>query len=129
MLGRVVDASVVAAWCFREPRSAEALRLLRDADLYAPRLLAYELASIARRKIEAYPGNTQALNEALTAALMLPIRWSDVDHMAALHMALDADLTTYDASYLWLARALSMPLVTFDRRLAEAARAYSLSAW
>ena len=129
MPGRVVDASVVAAWCFREPRAAEALRLLRDADLYAPGLLAYELASIARRKIAAYPENAQALNEALTAALMLPIRWSDVDHSAALGLALAADLTTYDASYLWLAQALSMPLVTFDRRLAEAARGYSLSAW
>ena len=128
MAARVVDASVVAAWCFREPGAAEALRLLRDVDLYAPRLLAYELASIARRKIEAYPGNAQALTEALAAALMLPIRWSDVDHVAALHLALDADLTTYDASYLWLARALSIPLVTFDRRLAEAARGYLRSA-
>ncbi len=129
MAGRVVDASVVAAWCFREPRAAEALRLLRDVDLYAPRLLAYELASIARRKVAAYPRDAQALTEALTAALMLPIRWSDVDHSAALGLALDADLTTYDASYLWLARALSIPLVTFDRRLAEAAGGYLRSAW
>lgn len=124
MAGRVVDASVVAAWCFREPRAAEALRLLRGVDLYAPGLLAYELASIARRKVTAYPENAQALSEALAAALMLPIRWSEVDHPAALDLALAADLTTYDASYLWLARALSIPLVTFDRRLAEAARGY-----
>ena len=119
---------MVAAWCFREPRSSEALRLLRDTDLYAPRLLAYELASIARRKVAAYPGNTQALTEALTAALMLPIHWSDIDHVAALHLALDANLTTYDASYLCLAQALSIPLVTFDRQLVQAARKYSLSA-
>ena len=128
MPARVVDASVVAAWCFREPRSSEALRLLREADLYAPRLLAYELASIARRKVAAYPRSTQVLNEALTAALMLPIHWSDVDHVAALHMALDANLTTYDASYLYLAQALSIPLVTFDRQLAQAARRYLQSA-
>ena len=51
-----------------------------------------------------------------------------MDHSAALGLALAADLTTYDASYLWLAQALSMPLVTFDRRLAEAARGYSGSA-
>ena len=128
MPARVIDASVVAAWCFREPRSSEAFRLLRDTDLYAPGLLAYELASIARRKVAAYPRNTQALNEALAAALILPIHWSDVDHMAALRLALDANLTTYDASYLWLAHALSIPLVTFDRRLVEAARRYSRSA-
>ena len=59
---------------------------------------------------------------------MLPIRWRDVDHASALRMALDADLTTYDASYLYLAQALSIPLVTFDRRLAQAARGYLRSA-
>ncbi len=122
MPGRVVDASVVAAWCFREPRSSEALRLLQGADLYAPLLLAYELASIARRKAVAYPGRSEVLSEALTAALMLPIHWRNVDHLAALRLASDAGITTYDASYLYLAGALSIPLVTFDQQLLQATR-------
>ena len=122
MPARVVDASVVAAWCFREPRSSEALRLPQGADLYAPLLLAYELASIAKRKAVAYPGSSEVLSEALTAALMLPIHWRNVDHLAALRLALDAGITTYDASYLYLARALSIPLVAFDRQLLQATR-------
>ena len=124
MPARVVDASVVAAWCFREPRSSEALRLLQGADLYAPLLLAYELASIARRKAVAYPGSSEVLSEALTTALTLPIHWRNVDHLAALRLALDASITTYDASYLYLAQALSIPLVTFDRQLLQATREY-----
>ena len=44
MAARVVDASVLAAKVFGEPRADEADALLQGADLYAPELLAYELA-------------------------------------------------------------------------------------
>ena len=120
MPDRVVDASVVAAWCFRESRAPEALGLLQDSELYAPLLLAYELASIARRKAAAYPERLDVLSEALATALALPIHWSNVDHTAVLRLALDANLTTYDASYLYLARALGVPLATFDQQLLRA---------
>jgi predicted nucleic acid-binding protein len=120
MPAKVVDASVVAAWCYGEPRASYALGLLQDSDLYAPLLLAYELASIARRKATAYPERTEAFSEALATALALPIHWSDVDHLAVVSLALEADLTTYDASYLYLARALGVPLATFDQQLLRA---------
>jgi predicted nucleic acid-binding protein len=120
MPARVVDASVVAAWCFREPRAAYALGLLQGSDLYAPPLLAYELASVARRKVAAYPEEIDALSEALATALALPIHWSDVDQIAVLRLALAAGLTTYDASYFYLARALGVPLATFDQQLLRA---------
>jgi predicted nucleic acid-binding protein len=121
MPARVVDASVLAAWCFRETRAAEALALLQDSDLFAPVLLAYELASIARRKATAYPQRLDVLSDALQTALALPIHWSDVDHSAVFRLAVNTNLTSYDASYLYLARLLGVPLVTFDQRLARAA--------
>ena len=124
MPSRVVDGSVIASWCFREARSSEAMRLLQDVDLYAPVILAYELASIARKKAVAYPGNAAALYVGLSEALTLPIHWSDVDHLAVLRLALDTGLTTYDASYLYLSHFMAVPLVTFDRQLWRAAREY-----
>ena len=120
MPAKVIDASVVAAWCFREPRAAEALALLRGFDLYAPLLLAYELTSIARRKTENQPDRTDLFGEALQTALGLPIRWSDVDHLAVLRLALDKSISTYDACYLHVARTLNVPLSTFDQKLARA---------
>jgi hypothetical protein len=41
---------------------------------------------------------------------------------AALELAKRYGLTPYDATYLWLAERLEVPLVTFDARLGEAAR-------
>ncbi|MBI2266744.1 MAG: type II toxin-antitoxin system VapC family toxin [Armatimonadetes bacterium] len=119
MPAKVIDASVVAAWCFREPRASEAMEILRDSDLHAPLLLAYELTSIARRKTIAYPEKTSVLEDALQMAFAIPIHWSEIDHVAVLRLALLADLTTYDACYLHLARKLGMPLATFDQELAR----------
>ncbi|MBV9740236.1 MAG: type II toxin-antitoxin system VapC family toxin [Hyphomicrobiales bacterium] len=43
-----------------------------------------------------------------------------VDLTATLDLAESAGLTAYDASYLWLARALGAELVTLDRKLTAA---------
>jgi predicted nucleic acid-binding protein len=122
MPAKVVDASIIAAWCFREPRAESAMRILRDSELYAPLLLAYELTSIARSKAIAYPEKADVLEEALQMAFAIPIYWSEVDHLAVLHLALDTNLTTYDACYLYLARKLGIPLATFDQKLARVTR-------
>jgi predicted nucleic acid-binding protein len=41
-------------------------------------------------------------------------------------LAEQVNLTAYDAAYLWLGRFLSAPIVTLDRRLAEAAHSLGL---
>jgi predicted nucleic acid-binding protein len=40
-----------------------------------------------------------------------------VDHLEIIDLAAQARLTTYDASYLWLARKTGGELVTLDKRL------------
>ena len=55
MAAKVVDASVLGALLFGEPRAEEAFSLLKGCDLYAPPLLAYELTSIARKKALKHP--------------------------------------------------------------------------
>ncbi len=47
----------------------------------------------------------------------------DVEHGQVVQLAKDAGLSTYDASYLWLASQLNARLVTLDSELLEAARA------
>lgn len=120
MPDRVVDASVVAAFAFQEPRAEEARALLSDSAIFAPTLLAYELASIARTKIARYPEQRDAILDALDIALSLGIHWVDVAHQPVVRLALETGLSTYDSSYLRVARMLEIPLVTFDERLRRA---------
>lgn len=120
MPAKVVDASVLGALLFGEPRAEEAFSLLQGAELYAPTLLFYELTSIARKKVLRYPRQRERLIEALRLGLALDIQQVEVDHEAALQIALETGLTTYDATYLSLARSLRVPLATFDERLQRA---------
>ena len=121
MPAKVVDASVLGALVFQEPRAEEADAHLQGAELYAPTLLAYELTHIAQKKTRAYPALRGAFQEALESALSLDIQWLDVVHGSVLQLAQQKDITTYDASYLYLARTLGAPLVTFDVQLQAAA--------
>ena len=121
MPDKVVDASILGAIIFEEPRADEASALVEGFDLQAPTLVAYELLHIAQKKCLRYPIQREAFQEALIAALAMAIRWHEVDYIAVLDLALETGLSTYDASYLYLARALGAPLATFDHRLAQAA--------
>ena len=117
MPAKVADASLLGAVVFDEPRATEARSMLAGADLYEPALLAYELASIARKKIGTSPDQKEALLQALEESLNMEINWVEIHHPAVVELALETGLTTYDASYLYLAKNLGLSLVTFDRQL------------
>ena len=120
MPAKVVDTSVLAALVFGEEQAGEALGLIEGFDLYAPILLSYELTSVARKKSFQYPAQREAIAIALELGLAMNVIWVDVDQPDVLDAALSRGLTTYDATYLNLARSMAVPLVTFDKRLAAA---------
>jgi predicted nucleic acid-binding protein len=115
--GRVVDASVLAALAFGEPRSAEAQKLLTGSRLYAPSLLAYELTQVAVKKIANHAAKRGPILEALSTALSLDVQLVDVDFAAVAELAMATGLTAYDACYLYVSRMLHIPLATFDETL------------
>ena len=117
----VVDASALGALVFGEPQAEEMSRVLTDATLVAPALLWFEMAAIAIKKIRTHKQLTAQIQTALNLALQLPIIVRDVDYGETVNLALASDLTTYDASYLWLAGHLDAELVTLDAKLRKAA--------
>ena len=126
MPGKVADASLLGAVAFGEPEAADAAALIGNAELYEPTMLGYELASIARRKILSYPGQRDGLLLGLHAILSLDMHWLEPEHGQVIELALECGLSTYDASYLYLARTLALPLATYDRRMQVAAEALGL---
>jgi predicted nucleic acid-binding protein len=118
---KVVDASALGAALYMEPAADLIGSELRGATLVAPHLLGYELASICQKKIRAAPDRREAILAQFGAWTRIEIELLDVDYAELVQLAERSGLTTYDASYLWLARRLGAELVTLDRRLARAA--------
>jgi predicted nucleic acid-binding protein len=122
MPDRVVDASVIAAMVFEEPRADEAEDLLRDATLFAPEILPYELASVALKKTKVEPSRRLEIAMRLRQALATQVELVPMAPLELLTLAVETNLTIYDAAYLHAARWLGCPLVTFDKKLARHAR-------
>jgi predicted nucleic acid-binding protein len=116
----VVECSVVAAVLFDEPNRDAAARALTGKDLFAPELLADELVSVAVKKSRHGPGSL--VQQALVEFAQLELTRCRCDLHAQWRLALEYNLSAYDAAYLWLAAELGAPLATFDERLGGAAR-------
>jgi predicted nucleic acid-binding protein len=114
----VVDASAIGALIFGESKAEQVADTLRDARLVAPALLWFELASVCLKKISAHPEKEKELLAVFKLLSRLAITRVEVDHYATVGMAREMGLTTYDASYLWMARELKGKLITLDERLA-----------
>ena len=117
---RVVDASALGALVFGEPAAETVSKQLSKSALVAPQLLWFELAGIAFKKAGKHPGLLEQIREAFRMAGRLAIEILSVNHLEVLDLAAQTRLTTYDASYLWLARKTGGKLVTLDKRLLKA---------
>jgi len=116
----VVDASVLAATLFDEPKRVEAAEALEGTEAHAPDLLDHELVNVARKKQRA--GLGPAARVSLQMFQSLEITRHRVDPLLQWELASQHGLSAYDAAYLALAVELGCPLVTFDQKLGEAAR-------
>lgn len=124
---RVVDASAVAAILFDEPEAHAVEERVRDSRLVAPSLLPYELASVCSKKSRLRPVERDGLRSALARFNRLGVHLRSVSAPSLGALALETDLSVYDAAYLWLSLELGAPLVTLDGQLAEASSALGIA--
>jgi predicted nucleic acid-binding protein len=117
----VVDASALGAILFAEPQADQIAGRLGGSLLVAPALMRFELANICWKKIRRHPEKREALLAAHALAGEMEIHEVEVPFSEVVAVAESEGLTAYDASYLWLARALDLELVTLDSALSEAA--------
>ena len=120
---RIVDASALGALVFGEPKAEEVAGTLGDSSLAAPALIWFELASICWHKIKAHPAKRTQILSAFSLAEKLAIEIVEVDHGAIVNLAEKTGLTTYDASYLFLAWHLKGELITLDAKMQRASKA------
>jgi predicted nucleic acid-binding protein len=120
----VVDASVLVEYLAGgEGARAAAVRLLPAGhDLWAPHLVDAEVGQALRGKARSGSVGAARARRALAEFAEMPLR--RVEHEPLLYgaWAMRENVSFYDALYLALARIMEQPLLTFDARLAKAAK-------
>jgi predicted nucleic acid-binding protein len=124
MPDKVADASAVAAVLFAEDGAATVAEALRGHTLHVPRILEFELANAAWKRGRRFPQRAQEFEDALEDLGHWPLQFRPIERRAVLRVAWASGLTVYDASYLWLARHLGIPLITLDKKLAAHAEKF-----
>ena len=117
----VCDASAVAALLLDGgPDGQWVTQTISSDQIAAPALLTYETANVIRRhELSAQIGPDQAA-QAHADLLDLDIELWPYDLLAARAWELRQNLSIYDATYVALAEAIGLTLVTLDKRLAKA---------
>ena len=118
----VVDCSTLAGLVFEEHWKQQALDRIQGKTLYAPYLLQVEMASVAVKKHQ--QGRPDLATEGLAQFRAMNITLYQIEPVGALTLAIQYQLSAYDAAYLWLAAELKCPLATFDEKLGTAAQAH-----
>jgi predicted nucleic acid-binding protein len=119
----LVDANVVAYLLVDGERTAQARALWAiDSDWHAPRLLFYELANVFAQLVRHRAISAESAVAGLeSAAGIVHLRDQDPPAARILEIASRLEVSAYDATYLALAEAVGLPLITEDRRLMRAA--------
>lgn len=116
----VVDSSAMVELLVGTPVKAHLLARLSDEELCAPALIDYEIASALRGLCLGHKLSEDRLVEAVDDLGQLILDRRDMSGLLHQILCLRTNFTVYDASYVALAEALCVPLVTTDAKMREA---------
>lgn len=129
----IVDASLALGWYLKDEAdrayNLEVLAGLAENDAVVPFLWVYEVSNglvMAHRRKRLKP---EQIEEIVTSLRALPITIDQPDSQIALGLpalALQYQLTAYDAAYLELALRLKLPIATKDEALKRAMKRASI---
>jgi predicted nucleic acid-binding protein len=117
----VVDASVLATALADDADDGDRARSrLRGEAVAAPDLVDLEVTSVLRGRLAGGHISPRRAELALTDLVALPLTRSPSLPLIPRCWELRDNLTVYDAAYVALAEALTVPLLTADARVAKA---------
>lgn len=122
----VVDASFILASLLpdeKSPESDEVVRryLKREIQIVSSPIFNLEILNSLKAAKLSKRISSQGCLDFARQFLKLKIICEDIDVFQTFLLALETDLTLYDASYVWLARSKNVPLLSLDRRMVKLA--------
>ena len=119
MTGYVIDASAAVEYLLRTPLGIALADTVENASLAAPELLDPEVTSALRRAVLAGRLDEERAVMALSDLAVWPIERISHQALAMLAWQHHSNVSAYDAFYVAAARAMAVPLLTADGRLAR----------
>lgn len=119
----IIDASAVLAVLLSdEATSKESQKLLQiivtpENNFYAPKLLEFEVCNGLKSAFLSKRITQESLEKILDNLNRIPIIIFDIDRNKVVKLAINKNISFYDASYLYLARTKSYQLLTLDKRI------------
>ena len=119
----VADSSALVEVLLAEPKARGVMAHLKGQQVHAPDLVGFEVLSAIRGQVRGRkltPAEGVAAMRTFEAVEDRLELWPLLEIMTADAIALRENVSSYDASYVSLARILPCPLVTADARLGRA---------
>jgi predicted nucleic acid-binding protein len=116
----VVDASALVELLLQRERAPAVVQAVGDSQMVAPDLINPEVLWALRRRERRGILRPDRARQAVEDLLDAPLRRFPTLELLATAWTLRANITSYDACYVALARELECPLVTADRKLSRA---------
>lgn len=120
----VLDASILIQTIVREKYTDVALKLVSMLEeIYAPPLILYEIGNaLVILKRRNFITKEDAMRKFNYVKSIPTLNIKEIEFDRAIDMAIELDITLYDASYLNLALEMEAQLITADRKLYEKGR-------
>ena len=118
----VVDTSFVLAYLLPDEKVRNVEEIFskfeeNKINLMSPHLLVYETMNGLRSAVLQKRQTEKTAELLLDSFLNMGIHFEKVDEKEVLRLALKKGITTYDASYVWLAKSQNIGLLTLDEKL------------
>ena len=124
----VIDTNVLAYLLIEGDRTAEAQALrLADPDWRSDPFLLVEFSNLLATQVKAQALSAAQAEALLETAAQQIAEWCEAPHAEVLALAIDHQISAYDARFIACARRLGAPLVTEDSRLRAATPGLSVS--
>ena len=129
MIKFVLDASVAGCWLGDEdltPAQEELQKRAFVGEAVVPTLFRYELANVVLSKSRSIKIKDQDFILEHLSQLPINVDFEEPAYSELHRIGTSMELSAYDAAYLELASRLNLPLATYDKKLASAARRFGI---